>query len=81
MYSYEFCEIVKSTFFTERLWATASVRPGKCFDGVRFFLIHFVPIFLFFFQSFCCRMGNTGKKRNIEQFSLLDIDTKELLYS
>ena len=66
MYSYEFCEIVKSTFFTERLWATASVRPGKCFDGVRFFLIHFVPIFLFFFFNlFAAEWETLGRRETL----------------
>ena len=65
MYSYEFCEIVKSTFFTERLWATASVRPGKCFDGVRFFLIHFVPIFLFFFNLFAAEWETLGRRETL----------------
>ena len=28
VFSYEFCEIFKNTFFTEHLWATASDQSG-----------------------------------------------------
>ena len=31
VFSCEFCEISKNTFFTEHLWTTASVNPGNVF--------------------------------------------------
>ena len=36
MFSREFCEISKNTFFTEHFWATASM---KCTLGLRRFMI------------------------------------------
>ena len=32
MFSCEFCEILKNTFFTEHLWATASVETRVDYD-------------------------------------------------
>ena len=32
VFSYEFCEIFKNTFFTEHLWTTASDGGCSCFQ-------------------------------------------------
>ena len=58
MYSCEFCEISKSTFFTEQLWATASVSKIDLFVTIanffqlqiKFYLL--TTLIIFFFISF-----------------------------
>lgn len=59
MYSYEFCEIVKSTFFTECPWATASLRTDA---SMMFFLNPFRTHFSFFFNSFAEEWETLGRK-------------------
>ena len=35
VFSCEFCEISKNTYFTEHLWMAASAKLSSCFQGVR----------------------------------------------
>ena len=45
MFSCEFCEIFKNTFFTEHLWTTASeVKDKRLFTFLRLFYIPIIFI-------------------------------------
>ena len=44
MFSCEFCEICKNTFFTEHLWVTASGLGYRSFSYNKMFLMKFILI-------------------------------------
>ena len=65
VFSCEFCEISKNTFFTEHLWATASIKRKLNFNDT-----HCVRLFEAFVsnQPFFCNYREIIKQWNMKHF-------------
>ena len=77
MFSYEFCEISKSTFFTEHVWASAS-RFWKSNFNIEFRIKGSVPcLLLFTFVHFCVtRITAVNLSSHVLDHPTLNVSTK-----